>query len=244
MIFNQDIDKTLSNNLRLEFLESLKREPSGKQSASRLYWPYQWQVLHLIGVPQREPDDYSLRKFARGHHVEDFIVKQFPFEELQKRVEYRSAMGLIDAVGLLDVHNDKKGIRLPVEIKSVTNAKYKRLQKMRTADPAHRLQGAFYAKGLGTEYYAILYVASDDYRVICWVYNLDIFGDMVDEIITEFEAIVKTKKVPVFTPREEWQRKEDYNPYFDWMDLTEEQIHDRLKTQYPDSYKKLQEVAI
>ena len=46
--------------------------------------------------------------------------------------------------------------------------------------------------------------------------------------------------LPKWTAREEWQEKyPQYSSYPDWMTLDPELAMEKLKRQYPDSYKKL-----
>lgn len=192
------------------------KEPSGRLAASRLGQPLQWQMLHYYKVPTKPIDEYTLRKFARGEDVEDRIMQWLAPspDKMQVPVTYRGVLGFADLV-----------LEYPIEIKSITNAAFKYKQR-EGASYSHRLQAMLYAKGLGSQKFAVAYVASDDYRVLCFEYDVT---DEVDKVIDAYEAQVKLGTVPIFEAKEKWQSMLDYNPYPEWMKLDEEQIAEKLK---------------
>src|SRR5438105_4187037 len=98
---------------------------SGKLSASRLNDPLQWQLLYVLGVPQKPIDEYTYRKFLRGNHVEDWLLSKLTPVEKQKFVEYRGVVGYVDAVCDTADWQFPSGI-IPLEVKSVSNMKFKR----------------------------------------------------------------------------------------------------------------------
>ena len=192
-----------------------ERETSGRLAASRLGWPLQWMMLHYYKVPQKPIDEYTLRKFQRGTDVEDRIMQWLApsKEQMQKEVEYRNVVGFADVV-----------LEYPIEVKSITNMAFKYKQK-EGPSRGHKLQGELYAKALGFDKFAVAYVASDDYRVLC--FEEDVSGD-VDTVIDAYEAQVKSGIVPVFKAEEKWHGMEEYNPYYEWQKLSEEEIADKL----------------
>src|SRR3990167_6460211 len=190
------------------------REPSGRLSASKLGWPLQWQMLHYFKIFPLKLDEYTLRKFVRGKDVEDRIVSWLKAEKTQVSVEYRSVVGFCDVV-----------LDYPIEVKSVTNMAFKHIQK-EGAKRGHKLQGELYAKALGFDRYAIAYVASDDYRVLCLEYPV---SDEVDKVIDCYEEQVKKGVVPVFAPEEKWQEMAKYSSYPDWANLSEDDIKSKLE---------------
>lgn len=189
------------------------KEPSGRLSAGRLGWPLQWQMLNYFKVPQKKVDEYTLRKFQRGKDVEDRIVSWINPEHKQEQVEYRKVVGVYDLL-----------MEYPIEVKSVTNMAFKHIQKDGTKR-GHRLQGELYAKALKYDKFGVAYVASDDYRVLCFEEDVT---DEVDKVIDEYESQVKLGTVPVFKANEEWHAIEEYNPYPEWMKLSEEEIAEKL----------------
>lgn len=191
------------------------KEPSGRLSASRLGWPLQWQMLHHFKVPQKPIDEYTLRKFQRGKDVEERIMRWLTPDpkQMQVPVSYRGVVGFADVV-----------LEYPIEIKSTTNMAFKYKQKEGTSR-GHRLQGELYAKGLGFDTFAVAYVASDDYRVLCFEETV---GPLTDEVIDRYDAQVKLGFVPEFIPEEKWQSSPEYNPYPEWIELSEQEIASKL----------------
>ncbi|HBC58490.1 MAG TPA: hypothetical protein DCZ03_15130 [Gammaproteobacteria bacterium] len=219
MKVNPNIQKIIAKRVLSEEEENKRKEPSGRLSASRLGWPLQWQMLHHFKVPQKEIDEYTLRKFQRGKDVEERVMKWLAPkpEDMQVDAQYRGVVGFIDVI-----------MEYPIEVKSVTNMAFKYIQK---SGPkfGHMMQGELYAKAKGFNKYGVAYVASDDYRVLC--YELDVSGE-VDKIIDDYEAQVKIGKVPLFDPREKWHSIQDYNPYAEWQKLDEKQIEEKLYNEY------------
>jgi hypothetical protein len=195
-----------------------EKEVSGRLSASRLGWPIQWQMLHYFKVSVPKLDEYTLRKFVRGKDVEDRVVSWLKAEKTQVPVDYRGVVGFCDLI-----------LDYPIEVKSVTNMAFKHIQK-EGAKRGHKLQGELYAKGLGFDCFAIAYVASDDYRVLCLEYPV---LDEVDKVIDRYEAQLKIGEVPVFVAEEKWQEMAKYSTYPDWANLTQEEINKKL-----EAYKK------
>lgn len=193
--------------------ESVEKEPSGRLSAGRLGWPIQWMILHTLKVPQKKVDEYTLRKFQRGKDVEERIMKWLSLDKTQVEVEYRGVVGFVDAV-----------LDYPIEVKSVTNMAFKHIQK-EGPKRGHKLQAMLYAKALGSDTFGVAYVASDDYRVLCFEEKVT---DELDKVIDRYEAQMKLGTVPVFEAEEKWHSMKDYCIYPDWMDLNEEQIAQKL----------------
>lgn len=222
MIKVQFLDKYIEEQL-IKRVEEERRNhaSSGKLSASMLGQPIQWQILKVIGVPGDEMEEYVTRKFARGNDVEDWLVSQMPgIVNKQKFVEYKNTVGYVDA--LIDMRDWKLDFEtLPHEIKSVSNAKYKRIQKTEP-DKNHILQACVYALALGTDQFCIDYVASDDYRVETYMFDtkdridaeIDItIKEAVDKEIDAFYTQLKSGIVPAFQAIHDWQNDEKYANY-------------------------------
>lgn len=203
MKVNPVIEQTIAAKV---LAENVDKEPSGRLSASRLGWPLQWQMLHYYKVPQKPLEEFTLRKFARGKDVEERIMKWLAPapDKMQVEVNYRNVAGFCDVL-----------LEYPIEVKSTTNMAFKYKAKEGTSR-GHRLQGELYAKALGYDKFAVAYVASDDYRVLCFE---EVVTDETDKVIDEYEAQVETGLVPVFEAKEKWQAMEDYNPYPEWQKL-------------------------
>lgn len=220
--------------------ESLKHEPSGKLSASQLGKPLLEQVLKIIGVGGTAVDDYALGLFRRGHSVEDTVVELLKPDEVQKEVHYRGCIGIIDAI------KDGKLI----EIKSIKNSQVPYIDPENKKRPgsyasysgvklAHALQGTFYALAEGQPNFYILYASADDLRTYPHIVETSEYADQVDKIITEVQEQIKSKRLPKWTPREDWQAKyPQYSSYPDWMSLNEDSLMEKLKNHHPDIYKR------
>lgn len=210
------VNPIIEETIRAKVLaEREDREPSGRLSAGKLGWPLQWQLLHHFKIPTPPIDEYTLRKFQRGKDVEDRVVEWVQPNEAQKFVEYRGVVGYVDMI------IDGK----PYEVKSVTNMAFKYIQK-EGSKRGHKLQAELYAKALGVDTYYVCYVASDDYRVLCFEEQV---SDEVDKVIDRYEEQVKLGVVPVFEAEEKWQGDKKYATYPEWLKLSEEEIAEKFK---------------
>jgi hypothetical protein len=228
------IDKTLQRHIAKTLLDEYKKKrsehiPSGKLSASGLGKPLQWQILKTIGVPPKELDEYVMRKFTRGDHVENWLVSNLiDCIDTQKEVEYKDVVGIADSVIDTLNYESKVGI-ICNEIKSITNAAYKWLEKDKQIKLGHALQGALYGLAMGHKYFAVTYVASDDYRITMMIEPVAKYKPQIEGIIANYNTAIKNKIVPVFEAVEKWQEKEIYSDYPEWADLTQTEINEKLK---------------
>lgn len=244
MILYNDFDDLISKQLRAEEVEgSAKHKPSGKLSASMLGEPVQWQVLKTLGIGTRQIDDYTLRKFEVGRHTEEWFLNrvQEGVLERQKFVEYRGAIGYIDAVVNAQISDmsGQRQVTIPLEVKSTSNAKFKRILKQ-GADENHKLQAAFYAMALKSPYYGLTYIATDDRRTHTWIFATADMEDQINTIISNYELQMGKGEVPVFEPRYEWQRSLDYNKFPEWMLLNQEEINLAMAIHYPTAWERYQ----
>jgi CRISPR/Cas system-associated exonuclease Cas4 (RecB family) len=238
------IDKQISKVL---LAENAKRDAehvsSGKLSASMLGWPLQWMVLKNIGVPQKPIDEYTLRKFQRGNHVEDYVVGHLSefLVEKQKKVEYRGVVGYVDA--FVDTTNwDFPSGKIPLEVKSVTNMKYKRISQRKSPDRGHLLQAALYALALETPQFGIVYVASDDYRIRTTIHATEDFRGVIDDIIDRYDKAMEDREIPEFilpTPEDKWYKNPTYCNFPDFISLSGESAKAKAKELAGNKYKWL-----
>lgn len=243
VIIDQTIDREIGEKLKVKNeIERTNHILSGKFSASMLGNPIQWNILKMVGVPAKEIDEYTLRKFKRGKDIEEWLISHMKsVVDSQKPVSYRGWIGFIDALVDTKDYEFQFGI-IPHEIKSVTNMAFKYITKEAEAKMGHKLQGGFYALGEKSTHFAIDYVASDDLRVHSFVYPTEEIKPEIDKRIDENEGALHSGTVPGFEPREGWQKMVEYNNYPDWVNLTPEQIEEKLRTEYPESYNKLKEL--
>lgn len=195
-----------------------KHEPSGKLAASMLYQPLRFQVLRSIGAPRRPIEPYVLGKFQRGNEVEATVVKVAESAGIlvsaQEFVEYRGAIGYAD----MKVDTSKIAVNrgiMPWEIKSVTNAKLKRIEKT-GVDYHYQLQACMYALALGSEYYGVVIASGEDNRTTTYIERTRLLAPDVDKAITAYNEAMenwKTKHIlPPFeaNPKVAWTANPDY----------------------------------
>jgi hypothetical protein len=234
------LDKLISQRLlEQNDTERANHVSSGKLSASMLGQPLQWQILKVIGVPAKPFDEYTLRKFKRGKDIENWFISEVSPNFKQPFVEYRSTVGYVDLILTQNESFDFPLGIVPHEVKSVANAKYKRIGKAGEADRSHKLQATLYALAKNSDYYAIDYIASDDLRIETWIYETKDTKGEVDDIITKFQEQLKLKVVPVFEEIEAWQKNPIYQNYPEWATLTAEECMNKLKSEFPDAFNKL-----
>ena len=228
-IIDQALDRRISENLAEDNEEKIREHKStGKLSASMLNQPVQWQVLKHIGFPQKEFDSYTLRKFKRGNDIEEWLVSQMMgVIDTQVFVEYGDAIGYLDALVDSSEYDFKKEKEMPHEVKSVTNAKFKRIQSAGGPDHGHALQGSMYTLGLGKDFVVVDYAAADDLRILSFVVDAREHKDEIDRIIKTYDKAISDwrwkKIIPVFEYREKWQSDLKYCNYPDFMELTSEE---------------------
>ena len=230
-----DFDTQIARNVRrANELERQAHESSGKLTASMLNWPLLEQVLKIIGVPVRDPDDYALRLFARGRQAEQFIIENLDgVKETQKEVNYRNCIGLVDII-LED--------GIPVEVKSCKNSAFKWLERDKQPKPAHILQATLYALALNAPASRVLYTAADDLRTMGFELPTDAYKPQVDKVIDEVETQLRSGTLPEFKPRESWQeigKYDKYAQYPNFLVLTAEESMNKLKREFPTAWEKL-----
>lgn len=227
IITDNYLDRLISENLaKTQEDEQKERTPSGKLSASKLYWPLQWQILSTQFGLKSSFDDYTLRKFKRGKDVEDWFMSQVNPVEKQKFLEYRGVIGYCDSIVDTKDWDTDYGV-IPLECKSITNMAFKWLDK-EGAKKGHIAQNALYALALKAEHHAITYIASDDYRIQTYLLKTEDSKTEIDLIIDEFEKAVKSETIPKFEVREKWQADIKYNNFPAFAGMDEEE----LKQQY------------
>lgn len=242
MYQEQHIDKSIGQRLiALDAKERSLHTPSGKLSASQLGMPLQWQVLKSLGVGSRVIDEYVLRKFFRGKQIETWMISEMPnVLGTQKKVEYRNVVGIIDAVVDTSTGYQFNFGTIPHEVKSVSNAKFKRIEKRKSADMPHVYQAGLYALAEGSKFFAIDYVASDDLRVLTFVMAMDarLQGE-IDHLIDQYDDCIKKEVVPIFVEKETWQAHPTYQQFPEWQYLKDKEIKIAMDHYYPDAWKKL-----
>lgn len=203
---------------------------SGKLSASMLGQPYQWMVLKYLGI-KVQFDNYTLRKFERGRNVEQWLIDRYTNNvvEKQKLLDYKNCIGYLDILGKVNPFKDEL---LPIEIKSVSNAKYKRILKENRPDRSHKLQAGLYGLAINAPESSICYIATDDYRITHYVFETKEVKDEIDTTIKTYHQYIERKEIPEFEAIEKWQASEQYNSYSNWMLMDKKELAERAKKLY------------
>lgn len=196
-------DRLLSENAQRE----ADHESSGKLSASMLYQPLRFQVLKTIGTPRKPLDAYVLGKFKRGNDVEEWYVNMLGemgvLLEKQKKVEYKEVIGYVDAVVDSDKMQYKQGT-MPHEVKSVTNAKLRQINRGSEIDWHYKIQATLYALAMGTDHYAVDIVSAEDLRPLVYIFKTKELAHEVEALIDAYNTAMelwRTKRIlPPFKP--------------------------------------------
>ena len=248
-------------------------ERSGKISGGKLGKPTLWAVLDLIGVPD-EFDPYLLGKFMRGNDVEDraiqFLTGIKPWEVqagelvksdsnavlvgefiLQKEGGYRGGTGFID---LAQVVGDSFVLH---EIKSSTKMAYDKVaaagRYKGVAEPEkgigvpylhHALQLAYYCLGHDVNRGFLHYFNADDYRLTSFAINPLDYKEEIDKEIDDIQLCFVTKQLPNFEGFLPYHKVKAYWSYKEWNELTPNEMMQKLKSEFPESYKKFNEMKV
>ena len=220
------------------------------------------KVLTMLGI-EKKFDDYTLAKFMRGHDVEEkFIQRVFdkPVEisetghwkangsdftwQYEMKDAYRGCTCSVDVLEL-----PERGMPIIHEIKSVSKMKYDRvcgtgMRKNQMAEPdhSHCLQVALYAMsydketGIMPRCY-IHYVNADDYRVSTFEIEAESYLDELDQRIDAIYTAFAEHRLPAYIPYEAWQ-KGKYNSFSELEKLSEDDVNEYIKRQYPQEYEK------
>ena len=197
MITTDKIQNLFYEKLRIENEEKEKKHTqSGKLSAGKLHLPTRLQLMYTYGVPTKKVEDYALGLFYRGEQAEDTAIKYMKLNGMlikeQILLNKHGVIGVLDAListerlGL----SQKIGNTLPVEIKSVKNAKLNRIKKT-GIDWHYKLQAGFYAMALNSKYFGVLIISAEDYRHTLYVFETNIIEREVLEIIDKYNKAVQ-----------------------------------------------------
>lgn len=266
-------DKIHQKLVRDDEAKKAARERSGKISGGKLGKPTLWAVLDLIGVPDQF-DPYVLGKFQRGNDVEDraiqFLTGIKPWEHepgvkiqsednavltgefiLQMEGGYRGGVGFIDLTQILS------DTLIPHEIKSSTKMAYDKVaaagRYRGVAEPDkgigvpylhHALQLAYYCLGMGSTRGFLHYFNADDYRLTSFAINPMDYKEEIDKEIDDIESVFLTRELPAFMGFLPYHKVKAYWSYKEWNELTPSEMMAKLKSEFPDSYKKLMEMEI
>lgn len=266
-------DKIHEKLVRDDKEKKANRERSGKISGGKLGKPTLWAVLDLIGVPD-EFDPYVLGKFQRGNDVEDraiqFLTGIKPWEHepgvkiksednavltgefiLQMEGGYRGGVGFIDLAQLFKesyiLHEIKSSTKMAYD-KVAAAGRYKGIAEPEKGIGVpylhHALQLAYYCLGADVNRGFLHYFNADDYRLTSFAINPMDYKEEIDKEIDDIESVFLTKQLPAFEGFLPYHKVKSYWSYKEWNELTPTEMMAKLKSEFPDSYKKLMEMEI
>jgi hypothetical protein len=243
------------------------RERSGKISGGKLGKPTLWAVLDLIGVPD-EFDPYLLGKFQRGNDVEDRaiqfltgikpwevepgkLIKSEPNAILTGEFVLQMEGGYRGGVGFIDLAQKVADTYVLHEIKSSTKMAYDKVAasgRSKDGESApylhHALQLAYYCLGLELSRGFLHYFNADDYRLCSFAINPLDYKEEIDKEIDDIEMVFITKQLPQFEGFLPYHKMKSYWSYKEWNDLSPNEMMTKLKSEHPESYKKLMETEL
>lgn len=243
------------------------RERSGKISGGKLGKPTLWAVLDIIGVPD-ELDPYLLGKFQRGNDVEDraiqFLTDIKPWEVkpgekvksaddailtgefiLQMDGGYRGGVGFIDLTQVFGdtymLHEIKSSTKMAYD-KVSASGRYKGVVDVEKGVGVpylhHALQIAYYCLGNNVNRGFLHYFNADDYRLCTFAINPMDYKEEIDKEIDDIEMCFVTRELPSFEGFLPYHKVKAYWSYKEWNELTPAESMAKLKSEFPEQYKK------
>lgn len=266
-------DKIHNNLVATNKKKQEERERSGKISGGKLGKPTLWAVLDLIGVPD-EFDPYLLGKFQRGNDVEDRAIQFLtgidahyvkPGEVvksddnailtgefiLQKEGGYRGGIGYIDLAQVVksgDVYHEIKSSTKMAFDKVAASGRYRGQVDVEKGIGVpylhHALQLAYYCLGHDVNRGFLHYLNADDYRLVSFAINPLDYKEEIDKEIDDIELCFVTKQLPAFEGFLPYHKVKGYWSYKEWNELSPDQMMRKLKSEYPEQYKKFMEMTL
>lgn len=167
---------------------------------------------------------------------------------LQKLGGYRGGVGFIDLAQVLTngqvYHEIKSSSKLAydkVAASGGTAAAAKRRGQVAVPEPYyhHELQLAYYCLGDAVHSAFLHYFNADDYRLCTFSINPLDYKAEIDREIDDIEAVFALKQLPPFEGFLPWHKLRNYWSYKEWNELSPQQMMDKLRGEFPESYRKL-----
>lgn len=249
-------------------------ERSGKISGGKLGKPTLWAVLDLIGVPDEfdpyvlgkfqrgnDVEDRAIEILTGidPHYVEPgaivksnedaILVGEFI---LQKEGGYRGGTGYIDLAQIVAsgnvYHEIKSATKLSFDAVAATGRYLKggAIPEKGIGVPKlnNALQLAYYCLGDGVNRAFLHYLNADDYRLVTFAINPLDYKEEIDKEIDDIELAFVEKRLPAFEGFLAWHNMKNYWSYKEWNLLTPDEMMIKLKTEFPQQYKKFMEMSV
>lgn len=177
---------------------------------------------------------------------------------LQKEGGYRGGVGFIDLAQIVgEFVEGAKADFVFHEIKSSTKMAYDKVaaagRYKGVADPEkgvgvpylhHALQLAYYCLGHDVSRGFLHYFNADDYRLTSFAINPLDYKEEIDKEIDDIEMCFIAKQLPAFEGFLPYHKIKSYWSYKEWNELTPSEMMNKLKTEFPESYKKFMEMKV
>lgn len=172
---------------------------------------------------------------------------------LQKEGGYQGGVGYIDLAQIVkggDVYHEiKSSTKMAYDKVSASGASKRAAEKRGEEAKAapylhHALQLAYYCLGDNVTRGFLHYFNADDYRLCSFAINPLDYKEEIDKEIEDIRSVFLTKQLPAFMGFLDYHKLKAYWSYKEWNELTPSEMMNKLKSEYPDSYKKLMEMEI
>ena len=203
---------------------------SGRLSASALCKPLLWQVLSYLKLDSPKNAN-SIMTMRRGVDMEKLVLDYLGFEKPTEDILYRGVIGKLDSFYKTDDG------RYPLEIKSVSRDKFRRITTAGVPDEQYAIQAGLYGLALNTDKFYIMIVNSTDYRTLCYEMNTQDYKQQIDSKIDSFEFVIKNKIMPRFEANYKFYNDVKYQDFPAFNSLSPDEIVMKLKMEYPEAYK-------
>lgn len=203
-------------------------------------------IQFLTGIrPWEVEPGVSVKSEPNAVLVGDFV--------LQKEGGYRGGTGFIDLAQFVSddatYHEIKSSTKMAYDRVAATG-RYNGKVADSKGDPVgvpqlhHCLQLAYYCLGDDVSRGFLHYFNADDYRLCSFAINPLDYKEEIDKEIDDIQSVFLTKQLPAFEGFLPYHKLKAYWSYKDWNELSPAEMMSKLKSEYPDSYKKLMEMTL
>lgn len=161
---------------------------------------------------------------------------------------YRGGVGFVDLAQRI---GGEDGEVIYHEIKSSTKMAYDKVSASGRSSKGeaapylhHALQLAYYGLGDGVNRSFLHYFNADDYRLCTFSINPLDYQEEIDKEIDDIQSVFLTKQLPAFMGFLPYHKVKSYWSYKEWNELSPTEMMAKLKSEFPEQYKKFMEMKI
>lgn len=108
----------------------------------------------------------------------------------------------------------------------------------------HALQLAYYCLGDDVTRGFLHYLNADDYRLVSFAINPLDYKEEIDKEIDDIQLAFMTKQLPAFEGFLPYHKIKGYWSYKEWNTLTPSEMMSKLKSEFPQQYKRFMEMTL